>query len=126
MLQLKMAKSPNLFSAQMAESTVPGVDRCHADFILRRGFVDGSLARFTQNLRYLAVRMPNEPRHIKQRLPLASGSIPSLTPKRARCGHRCALSLTGIIGPLANRGFRFTDRPRYRARADCARSRIST
>jgi hypothetical protein len=126
MLHLKMAKSPNLLSAQMAEFTVPGVDRCHADLILRRRFVDGGLARFTQNLRYLAVRMRSESGHIKQRLPLASGSIPSLTPKRARCGHRRAPSLTGIIEPLANRGFRFTDRPRYRARADCARSRIST
>jgi hypothetical protein len=40
MLQLKMAKSPNLFGAQLAEFTVPGMDRRHVDLILRRGFVD--------------------------------------------------------------------------------------
>jgi hypothetical protein len=119
MLQLKVAKSPNLVSAQLAEFTVPGMDRCRVDLILRRGVVDGSPARFTQNLRYLAVRMRNEPPHMKQRLPFPSDSIPSLTLRRIRCGvNCCALSLAGMIEPFANRGIRSPDCPGYGARAD--------
>jgi hypothetical protein len=117
MLQLKMAKPPDLIGAQLAKFTVPGMDRRCADLILSSGLVDGGPARFTQNFRYLAVRMRDEPRHIKERLLFPSDSIPSLT-----LGHRlrvwCTVSMTGIIESLANRGIRFTDRPRYGARAD--------
>ena len=58
-----MAQSFYLFGRQLAEFTVPSINRCLADVILCCHRVDGGSARFTEDLRYLTFRMLNGFRH---------------------------------------------------------------